>query len=189
MAFQIIPPARPGQKRTITLERLRASGISIDKYPVLLLGVRGYYLDTMGERGANDRKIYDDAIFLVSNELHLSYNANCDPAAFRKSIASLMPGIWRYRLGIHGLSKPKARQYTAFVQAAPVTVARDEWANTQTGFFGINIHRGSRFSTSSLGCQTIWPGQWKEFINAGDHELKAARQTIIPYVLIEEQSR
>ncbi len=185
--MQIIPSSRPQQKRSLTESRLRDAGLPLEKYPVALLGVRGYYLDTMGKSGANDRAMYDDAIFIISPRTHLAFNANCDPGAFRKGIANLVPGIWLYKLGIHGWSKPAARRYLALVQAGQVTVQRDDWARPVSGFFGINIHRGSRLSVSSLGCQTIWPGQWTECIETVEVELAAARQTIIPYVLIEER--
>lgn len=184
--MQIVPPSRPQQQRLLTEARLRAAGLSLENYPVAILGVRGYYLDTMGKPGANDRKMYDDAVFLLSPRTHLAFNANCDPGAFRKGIANLTPGIWYYKIGIHGWSKPASRRYKAFVQAAPVTVHRDDWAKPVTGFFGINIHRGSRLSVSSLGCQTIWPGQWSQLIEEAETELRFYRQSIIPYVLIEE---
>lgn len=186
MAFQIIPPKRPQQPREKTLEQLIAGGWDATRYPVALLGVRGYYRDTMGVEGRNDRKLYDDAIFLVSpNGGYLAFNANTDPGAFRAGIANLMPGVWKYRVGIHGISKPANRRYTALVQAAPVTVRRDERTMTYSGMFGINIHRGSRMSVSSEGCQTIWPGQWQEFIDTVRRVLRENGQETIPYVLIE----
>lgn len=186
MAFQIIPSSRPRQARPLTVSRLLDAGWQSAHYPVALLGVRGYYLDTMGGAGVNDRKIYDDAIFLLSPRGHWAFNANTDAGAFRKGIANLATGIWLYKLGIHGWSKPAAQRYTALVQAGQVTVNRDDWAKPVSGFFGINIHRGSRTSVSSLGCQTLWPGQWPEFIGTVKTELAAAGQIIIPYVLIEE---
>jgi hypothetical protein len=45
-------------------------------------------------------------------------------SAFRPGISALVTGLRQYRIGTHGLSKPKASQYTAHVQAAPVTVLR-----------------------------------------------------------------
>ncbi len=186
MAFQILPPKRPQQPREKTVEQLLAGGWDATRYPVALLGVRGYYRDTMGVKGRNDRKLYDDAIFLIwPNGGYLVCNANTDPGAFRLGIATLLAGVWKYRIGIHGISKPANRRYTALVQAAAVTVRRDERTHTYSGLFGINIHRGSRTSVSSEGCQTIWPGQWQEFIDTVRRVLREAGQETIPYVLIE----
>lgn len=156
------------------------------QFPVVLVGVRGYYRDTMGKAGVNDRGIYDDAIFLISPDSFNSFNANCDPGAFARGIANLRPGTWFYKIGIHGLSKPKAQQYKALVQAADVTVLRDG-KGEDTGRFGINIHRGGVSKVSSLGCQTIVPTQWQHFIAAVETEMKKHGQKIIPYVLTEEQ--
>ena len=105
---------------------------------VHLVGVRGYFLDSMGKKSQNDRGIYDDAIAIVSPSGILTFNANTDPATFRKRIANLKKGLWKYKIGIHGLSKPKSQQYKALVQADKVTVHRDQVGN-DTGWFGINI--------------------------------------------------
>lgn len=190
MAFQILPPKRPQQPREKSVEQLIVGGWDATRYPVALLGVRGYYRDTMGEKGRNDRKLYDDAIFVVWPECgYAAFNANTDPGAFRAGIATLLPGVWLYRVGIHGWSKPAHRRYTALVQAAAVTVRRDERTITYSGMFGINIHKGSRMSVSSEGCQTIWPGQWAEFIDTVQRVLRENRQEKIPYVLIEIPDR
>jgi lysozyme len=60
-----------------------------------------------------------------------------------------------------------------------------------SGFFGINIHRGSYNGTSSLGCQTIYPTQWDSFINLAVDQTKryfaaAWKAKVIPYILLEE---
>jgi hypothetical protein len=50
------------------------------------------------------------------------------------------------------------------VQAASVEVRRDGGL-IESGWFGINIHRGGVTTTSSEGCQTIPPErQWNQFI-------------------------
>ena|SRR5436190_13112633 len=184
--MKIVPPSRPLQTRAQT-DALIAGRITIDPKHVYLLGVRGYYRDTMGAPGKNDRGIYDDAIILRSPTSHVAFNANTDPSVARKHIAVLKAGVWMYQVGTHGLSKPKAQQYTALVQAGEVTVIRDQ-EGPDTGFFGINIHRGSVSGTSSLGCQTIFPDQCPAFIALVQSELKRAGQKIIPYVLVENAS-
>lgn len=146
---------------------------------VVVGAIRGYYHDDHGE---NKRGIYDDCIFIVGPEHFSAYNANVDASAFRDGIANLKNGTWQYKPGIHGLSKPKARQYQAFVQAGKVTVARDARGD-DTGWFGINIHRGGTNTTSSLGCQTIPPDQWEAFRGTVMDQLKRAGQKSFRYVL------
>lgn len=182
----IVPVSRPKAPRERVESMIASKGIDRAKCPVVLLGVRGYYLDSMGETGKNDRLIYDDAVFIHSSILFAAYNANTDPGAFRKGIASLRPGVWQYKLGIHGLSKPKDRQYKALVQAAQVTVIRDQ-TGPDTGHFGINIHRGGNTTVSSEGCQTICPSQWIEFISNVTAQLEHFGQKVVPYVLVDNQ--
>lgn len=179
----IVPSKRPMQPREKTAEILLAAGV---RDPVALLGVRGYYRDTMGEPGRNDRGIYDDALFLSSPSCHVAFNANTDPSIARKGVAVLAPGLWRYKVGIHGLSKPAELQYRALVQAAEVTVFRDG-QGPDTGWFGINIHRGSREATSSLGCQTVYPTQWDAYIALVQDQLARFAQISIPYLLTENR--
>ena len=178
----IVPNSRPKWSEAMVREKIAGATMA----SVALLGVRGYYRDSMGAKGKNDRNIYDDAIFLVSPSGVVAFNANTDPSVYRRRVASLKPGVWLYKVGTHGLSKPAHRRYTALVQAQVVTVRRDQLGD-DTGFFGINIHKGSHNTTSSLGCQTIYPNQWDAFIALVQSELKRSAQKTIPYILIEEQ--
>lgn len=171
---------KPKLSREEVLAKLEVAGLQYE--PVAVYAKRGYYLNTMGKAGENDRGIYDDAIFIVGPEFFAAYNANVDPSAFRKGIAVLKPGTWWYKAGIHGLSKPKAQQYQAFVQAKEVTVLRDS-QGSDTGFFGINIHRGGVNTTSSLGCQTIPPTQWEAFRAALMDQLDRVNRKVFPYHL------
>lgn len=152
---------------------------------VVLVGVRGYYKDTMGKPGVNDRGIYDDALFIVSPTNFSSYNANTDPSAHRPGIASLVPGVHRYRRGNHGISRPGGG-YPAFRPATKneeLPVVRDGVINPRPGV-AINIHRGSRKSTSSEGCQTLPPDQWDAFYATLSGEMKRHGVTTFPYILI-----
>lgn len=175
----ILPAHRPMASRATIATLL--SRASVDA-PVALVGIRGYYRDTMGAPGTNDRGIYDDAIFLLAPNCFAAFNANTDPSVTRTRMAVLTAGLWKYKVGTHGLSRPAAQQYTALVQAGEVTVLRDG-TGPDTGHFGINIHRGGRGTTSSRGCQTVWPDQWPAFIALVRSELKRAGQTVIPYLL------
>lgn len=167
------------------LTQVEALGV-LNKYsltaPVQLLGIRGYYKKTMGNPIENDRGIYDDAIFIVAPDMFIPYNANTDPSTFRKGIANLKKGVWFYRPGKHKINSPNG--YPALVQADKVTVLRDG-VGEDTGWFGINIHKGGYNTTSSLGCQTIYPTQWESFINTVYDQLRRNKQKIVPYILTE----
>ena len=154
----------------------------------MIIGVRGYYRDTKGQPGTNDRGIYDDACFVVTEDSFHAFNFNTDPSRsginrnVGKGMAVLQPGTYWYRVGIHGLSRPKAQQYKALVQAGRVKIIRDGSIAPEEGFFGINIHRGGVNGTSSEGCQTSPPGQWAEFIRIVE---QIAGSGTIRYLLVE----
>jgi len=174
------PNSRPQQTEAKTRALLEEAGV---RERVALLGMRGYYSRTFAPDG-NNRGVYDDAVFLVTPDGVRAFNFNTDPGAYRQGIATLRPGVWRYKQGIHGLSKPANRRYPALVQAGEVTVSRDG-ERAETGYFGINIHRGGAGSTSSLGCQTLPPDQWAEFFGAVCAAMNSAGQKSLPYVLVE----
>lgn len=132
-----------------------------DKWPIIIVGIRGYYKRTMGNPEANDRNIYDDALFILTPDTFKSFNGNTDPSLYRDGIAVLQAGIWPvYKLDYHRGKKT----YPAICQRlGPVTVDRDNGKKNHSGNFGINIHNGAWGSTGSLGCQTTHPSQWDEF--------------------------
>lgn len=193
---KILPANKPRLSKAELDEMLKPYRIDRSKYPLIIAGIRGYYLNTMGETAKNDRGIYDDAIFIDSPFATASYNGNTDPAAYRlgqgygksKGMASLKSGVWyAYQFGNH-------RNYPAIVQTGgKVTVIRDGNPDYEdSGYFGINIHRGGIGKTGSLGCQTIYPAQWHSFINlATDHAKRLFgnrwNKVIIPYVLMENK--
>ena len=180
---RIVPASRPLQARAETLTRLNTYGLINDA--VAVLGVRGYYRDTMGAKGVNDRNIYDDAIFIYSPTVHAAFNANTDPSVQRRGVAVLEPGVHRYRPGKHGLSRPGGG-YPAFRPATKgelLPVRRDGSGEITTGV-AINIHKGGHGTTSSLGCQTIYPEQWGAFQSLLMSELKRHGQKEFPYVLV-----
>jgi hypothetical protein len=172
------PKFRPQQSRKATESLL--AGV---KAPVTLVGVRGYYSNTFAPQG-NNYNVYDDALFLISDHGYFSFNANVDPSVRRPGIAKLKPGVWQYRVGTHNISKSKSKQYQALVQAAPVTVIR-EGQGEDTGWFGINIHRGGRNTTGSLGCVTLPGSQFDGFLALVKGEMSRAKVSRIPFVLTE----
>lgn len=127
--------------------------------------------------------------FIVSPTIFAAFNANTDPSAFRKSIATLLPGVHPYRPGNHGISRPGGG-YPAFRPATPneaLPVRRDGETTIPSARPGIaiNIHRGSRTTTSSEGCQTIPPAQWPHFHATLTAELKRHALKSFPYILLD----
>lgn len=177
----MIPKSRPQQAKEKSLAMAIKAGIE-DR--VVLIGIRGYYSETFQPSG-NQRGIYDDAIILLSPSVHATFNANTDPTVYKKGIAVLKTGIHRYRKGNHGISKPGGG-YPALRPANPkeeVPVTRDGEGDSMG--VAINIHKGGYNTTSSLGCQTIYPPQWDGFINLVYSEMSRYNQKTIPYLLVE----
>src|SRR5262245_46748936 len=86
--------------------------------PVRILGVRGYYRNTLGRLGVNDFGVFDDAGFLITPDKVISFNWNCDPIktgwnpGVSKFFAQLMPGVWPFRQGEHKGKAGALRQLT-----------------------------------------------------------------------------
>lgn len=183
--INLVPATRPKLSEADARTILAAHSVT---EPVALLAIRGYYANTMGVPGQNDRGLYDDAIFVISPSVFASFNANTDPSydpsPERPTLATLTPGVWKYKRGMHGISTRKD-PYPAFTQADKVTVKRDN-GKLDVGFFGINIHRGGRNTTSSLGCQTLWPDQWDAFFELAKGEMIRHTRHVIPYCLVEQ---
>jgi lysozyme len=191
----MLPAGRPRMRLEELLPLARPLGLDPARDKLFVVGIQGYYRDTMGAPGVNDRGIYDDAIFLVSPSLFAAYNGNTDPSRVRKGsgfgggkgMADLKPGLYRaHRFGSH------RGKYLALIQTGgPVTVVRDgNPPYPDTGWFGINIHKGGFNTTSSLGCQTIHPSQWGSFIASAVDQAKryygnAWARTTIPYALLD----
>lgn len=196
-----IPGSKPQQSLFDTAKILEKENIP---EAVKLLFVRGYYKRTMGDPTKNDRRIYDDAVFVVSPDCYVSFNCNVDPNGVRpghgkgssKGMASLKFGLYRaHKIGLH------KGQYIALVQTAgKVTVYRDADSSVpqdqttyldgqrvyeETGMFGINIHRGGVSGTSSLGCLTIPTAQYPAFIALVQAQLKKYGQKVMPVLIVE----
>ena len=183
--MSIAPNNRPQLDRQRPQELLTAAGVTAK---VAIVGIRGYFA-SMGKPGANDRGIYDDAIFVLTPTKYAPFNANVDPSVYRpghgtgeeKGIATLKPGIWNFTVGLH------RGKYIALRQHGRFTVVRDgrphDYEDSGDGF-GINIHRGGFNGTSSLGCQTIVPEQWASFIQLVTSELEKYAQKVVPYLLV-----
>lgn len=179
----ITPASRPKLSREEAEKFLQA--YDLVAYPVRLLGIRGYYQHSMGDPDRNDRNLYDDAIFILSPDAFCAFNANTDPSKYQPGIAVLKAGgPYLYKIGLHNMKAP----YEALRQYGRVTVIRDggkEVRDTAASPFFIDIHKGGYSTTSSLGCQTIYPEQWTEFLLNVKTEIKKYSQSVIPYVIKE----
>lgn len=149
---------------------------------VVLVGIRGYYLDSMGKKGANDRNVYDDAIFVISPTEFESFQANTDPSINRKGVATMKTGVHRYHKGKHRNSYWALR-----LVGDRVPVTRDGQGDSVG--IALNIHKGGRRKTGSLGCQTLMPEDWDDFIELVYDQMDNYGQDTIPYVLVEEVER
>ena len=198
----IKPKSKPRLTRDECEVLMKLNGLNHpDVYPLSVVGIRGYYLDSMGVKGENDRGMYDDAFFLISPDSFASFNANVDPSRVRngwgvgaqKGMASLKKGLYKaHTFGYH------KNLYLALVQRrGVVTVIRDGTPPySDTGYFGINIHKGPENSTGSLGCTTIPASQWGGFINLAKSEAIKIwgpnyykKKPTIPFLLIDEKDR
>ena len=185
-ARAMLPPDRPRMSDTAVRALLASHHVDLSLGPVLL-GVRGYYRDTMGAAGANDRGLYDDAAFLVTEDAVLAYNFNTDPSAPDRGtkLATLVPGTYWYRWGTHHPNSPAA--YRCLVQDGYVTVRRDD-GRQEVGEFYIHIHRGGITVTSSEGCQTVPPNQYdRAFVPDVDRAMREAGVERIRYVLVDAE--
>ncbi|MES2924520.1 MAG: hypothetical protein V4819_23410 [Verrucomicrobiota bacterium] len=198
-----VPASRPRISLADLAAKLAPYQIDRIKYPLVVVGIRGYYMDTMGQPGVNDRGMYDDAIFIHSPAGFAGYNGNTDPSKVRpgsgfnegtKGMARLNPGAWyAHKIDYHG-SKVHGPYRAICQRLGKVTVTRDgkdgkDYEDTGADF-GINIHKGSYNGTSSAGCQTLHPDQWGSFIELAMDLAKryyGAKwdKTVVPYILIE----
>lgn len=207
--------------REVASRILRNSDQHVDGFrvladcPVMILGVRGYFRNTLGKKGVNDLGVFDDAAFLITPESVTGWNWNCDPskAGFNKGVhklyAQLNEGIWPFRQGPHRGVPGHFRQMTdEEAQRAKLEnyfsdnrklgefivkrITADGIGEDDEGMFNINIHPGGKYTTSSWGCQTCLPEQWVAFKSMAYEALEHHGQTWaadrwIPYILTDEK--
>lgn len=190
-----VPASKPKISQADVRKIIDHFKIDRNDFPVCVVAIRGYYLNSMGQPGVNDRGIFDDAAAVDTPDVFVTVNWNTDASAYRKGhgtgaekgMAMLAEGVWDYQIGAHKGRSP------AGVQAGKVTVMRDSdkgGSYADTGYFGINLHWGSASGgTSSLGCQTAPPDQFPSFINPIVAELKRYGKKVFKYILISEAMR
>lgn len=154
--------------------------------PVLLIGVRGYFLNTIGRYGQNDFNVYDDAMLVVEEgELLKTFNANTDPSKRGANLAMLDPGLYTFYRGVH---KNRIKAFRAHPEGVSWPCTRD---GKKSKCSLINIHDGGLNDTWSAGCQTI-PNtgkyqQFNEFRDLVYRLMDKHEMDTIQYLLIEEQ--
>lgn len=173
-----------------------------------------YNLNIIGVRADNNKKVtnkYDDIIVIIYNtktdkNVRTLYNITTEPGAYymtkslgnKKGTAILVPGQYRgtWQLALH------KGQYKALCQRKPVKVYRDNNYNTvydldpektETGIFGINIHRSNQAWTRetvdkySAGCQVFNnPEDFEKFIRLCEKQ-KTIYGNSFTYTLINEE--
>lgn len=169
-----------------------------------------YYLNIIGVRKNNPvPNRFDDYVTLSLFNGHewkyFEWIATTDPGSYWllnpgnvKGTAILKPGQYVdcWQLGLH------QGKYEALVQRKPVTVLRDNNKNnlldfqtlqTDTGLFGINIHRANEKVEStqvdrwSAGCQVIAnPPSFNHLIFNIKESLRLGRQNWFSYTLLTE---
>jgi hypothetical protein len=174
----MVPGKRPQQTREQTLTILSQSLISVID-SVVILGVRGYYKDSMGKVGKNDQAMYDDALIVISPSAYKTFNANTDPQKAGQKKAMLAPGRYQFYKGRHRNKYNALRPYPEGV-ALPCT--RD---GVKSMCSHTNIHKGGFSDTFSEGCQTLYPSQWNEFIDLVYSQMNKYGQKTVRYLLIE----
>ncbi len=150
---------------------------------------------------ANLPNVFDDLFILINGNKIEYFSCTTNPGThwlknlINKSGAALLkPKQYTdtWKIGLH------QGKYEAFVQAKPVTVFRDadmddiaeETATTETGFFGINIHRtndkgvvSQLIDKWSAGCQVINnPADFKIVLESA----KESKKTSFTYTLLKE---
>lgn len=190
---KLLPPSKPGRPAEWVDKIIEKFSSQLEGSRFVIVCCRGYYQDSMGKPGRNDRGIYDDAFFVrnLDTGLCAPFNGNADPSLYKLRVASVKADqvVW-YKKGKHGLSRADGG-YWALRQARPVVVRRDDgkggYTEDKPGWPWTNLHRGSTGGTSSLGCLTVPPSQWDAFRELCYLQLKTSGQAEVPCILVELQ--
>lgn len=174
----MVPSSRPKQSRPETEKILADHGIDTAE-KVVILGVRGYYKDSMGKPGKNDQAMYDDALFVLAPGVHRAFNFNTDPQKAGVKKAMLATGVYKFYQGLH---KGKYNALRPFPEGVTLPCTRD---GVKSMCSHTNIHKGGFNDTFSEGCQTVYPPQYDEAIKLIYSQMKIHGQKTITYLLIE----
>lgn len=198
--------ALPSLQKDDALAIISAYGITVTDN-VVVLGIRAH----------NNRiNIYDDTIAIVSPDFFEAYNGNTDPSVARPGVATLQPGVYRYKKGLHGihhLDLTNSGDKTIYEELLSTGKDHDPipgrilpyWALRQDGVVillrggqttpekdgwpedpaWIDIHKGGYNTTSSLGCQTVYPDLWPSFRDHIFELMTKYNQSVVTYCLVQ----
>lgn len=153
--------------------------------PVKVVAIRGYFKDSMGKAGENDRGIFDDAMILMGPNYFKTFNANTDPRITKDGVGLLLPGWHLFKQGWHGYGKTTGHIAFRTANAREVLpVLRDGQAGIKEGVT-VNLHRGGQYNTNSIACQTVIADQWLEFQRDAYKLMNMEGQKVLPYLLLE----
>lgn len=186
----VIPKSRPQKSKSeveAILEPLLGT-LPEKKFPLVAFGLRGYYADTFGVKGKNDRGQWDDAIGWLDRRTggFQIWNGNTDPTAkFKEGLGQIhAPQILYFRIGKHK-GRPAFRQAATFLvdrdgANGPVKASIDCAFNWHDSLNPIK-------TTSSEGCQTMPKDQFKA---AREYGYVVVRQyypktETFPYLLVD----
>lgn len=180
--METLPKSRPKLARE-DAEKIITAKLGANAPKLVLVGIRGYYSNSMGPTPNNDINLYDDAMAVVGSKYE-TFNANTDPSFVKrrnKSLAFLKEGVYKFAKGKH---KGRYNALRAFPEGVELPVTREGKDSIATF---INIHKGGTAGTDvvwSEGCQTIPKTQYDEFIDLVYKEMDKAAQKTVTYILI-----
>ena len=92
----------PKQTKEESLKICAEHGLSLDKNKLIMLAMRGYYANTFGVKGKDDRRVYDDALFIISENYYkaLQWNTNPSPT-YKLGLAELIAGTYDVKKHLH----------------------------------------------------------------------------------------
>ncbi len=160
--MSIIPNIRPQATRA-EVESWFPAG-TFKKGGIYIIASRGHFLKTIGNPKTNDRKKYDDAIFVLTDMEFAGFNANVDPADSSNELGApvIQPGIYAsYTFDFH------KKQYWAIChRTGAVTIKRDLTGDKlyHCRNCGLNLHEGGINDVHSEGCMTMPPPQFGEML-------------------------
>lgn len=179
----------------ITDERLKdiiaASPFSYPGGYVSLVGLRGYFANSVGIKGANDVNVYDDAMLVLENQQIVGrYNANTDPSK-QEGRAHLLPGIYTFYRGRHKNRIDAFRAYPEGVVWKCERMQNGVMIPSTCSY--INIHDGGITNTWSEGCQTlpgakaasVWENQFAEMRDLVYKLMRQHSQLVVGYLLLD----
>lgn len=197
MPKRILPSSRPKISRAeiesiIAYHKAFFPHLFTQEDAVILVGIRGYYLETFGGDSQNNINCYDDAIIGISPRYFKTFNANVDPSFVKdpqdnnRPLARLKLGVYRFYKGLH---KNQYKAFRAYPEGVKLPCTR---AGVHSLCQLINIHYGgenpqSWYVTWSHGCQTIPKTQFlQEFQPEIYGEMTKYNQKTVIYILIEK---